>query len=180
MLKSQFEWAIWIVLAALLGGGWIVASQERVSQTQSFTLSEAPVVGHLAPDFTLTDTVGQSYHLNSLLGQPVILNFWATWCAPCRLEMPAFQNVSRKYNGRFTLLGINQGETASQINDFALSLGLSYPLLVDESNNVNRVYLVNSLPTTIFIDAEGVVQEVLIGALSQAVLEERLERLLQP
>lgn len=178
MLRSRFEWVIWIVTAVLLGGGWIVASREPVINTSSLNLVEAPVVGHLAPNFTAVDTLGRSYELKAYAGQPVVLNFWATWCGPCRVEMPSFQNASRKYNGRISLLGVNQGESADLIREFAADVGVSYPLLVDEDSLVSRLYTVNNLPTTIFIDANGVVQEVIIGIISQAVLEDRIEQLL--
>jgi cytochrome c biogenesis protein CcmG, thiol:disulfide interchange protein DsbE len=178
MLRSRFEWAIWIVLAALLGGGWIVLSKEQVREGTTLTLTEAPIVGHLAPDFTLQTTQGESYTLSDLRGQPVVLNFWASWCGPCRVEMPYFERAQMKYNGRATILGINQGESAATITEFGLRQGVGYPLLVDDNNDVNLAYAINSLPTTIFVDGEGVVREVVVGIVSQAVLEDRIEGLL--
>ena len=184
MLKTRFEWTILLVVAALLGGAWIVFSQEPATASRGpITLTEAPVVGHLAPDFTAETAVGESVNLHQIFneeasGQPVVLNFWASWCAPCRVEMPHFQNASRKYNGRATILGINQGESAQIVTNFGNEFGITYPLLVDDENEVNYLYTVNSLPTTIFIGADGVVKEVLIGTISQAVLEERIESLI--
>jgi peroxiredoxin len=92
--------------------------------------------------------------------------------------MAHFQNISLKYNGRIAILGVNQGESASLITNFAAGMGLTYPLLVDQDNQVNQLYDVVSLPTTIFIDGRGIVREVIIGIMSQAVIEDRVERLL--
>ena len=185
MLKTQFEWAVLIVVAALLGGAWIVVSRDATAESRPTTLAEAPIVGHLAPGFTLADSDGQPVALNDYVnpsdgsGQPVVLNFWATWCAPCRIEMPHLQNASRKYDGRATIVGINQGESAEMVSDFGSEFDISYPLLVDADSSVSRLYNVTGLPTTVFIDAGGVVREVVIGMVSQAVLEDRLERLLE-
>lgn len=178
MLRSRYEWAIWIVLAALLGGGWIVLSREEVKETQTLSLTEAPIVGHLAPDFTLPTTASETHTLSDYRGQPVVLNFWASWCGPCRVEMPFFARTQMKYNGRAAILGVNQGESAATIRDFNTRQPVNYPLLVDEDNDVNLRYTINSLPTTIFIDADGVVREVVVGVVTQAVLEDRLESLL--
>lgn len=178
MLNTRFEWTILILIAALLGGGWIVVSRESAAKTAPITLAEAPIVGHLAPDFTLTTALGQELSMSDLAGQPVVLNFWATWCAPCRVEMPELQRASLKYNGRAAIIGVNQGETAKTVTDFATDYNVTYPLLVDTDQSVSLLYEVRGLPTTLFIDADGVVREVIIGAVSQAVLADRIENLL--
>ncbi|MBK8903680.1 MAG: TlpA family protein disulfide reductase [Anaerolineaceae bacterium] len=185
MLKTRFEWAILLVLAALLGTAWTVVSREPVSQASGpVTLIEAPIVGQRAPDFTLETAVGQTITLSELVdttgnsGQPVILNFWASWCAPCRVEMPSLQQASVKYNGRVAFVGINQGEDWPTVVDFGSEYNVSYPLVTDPDNRVNRLYEVTSLPTTVIIDQKGVVREVIIGILSEAVLQSRVEGLL--
>jgi thiol-disulfide isomerase/thioredoxin len=160
-------------------------SQEPVStEAATQTLTEAPVVGHLAPDFTLQTPLGQEMSMNEIVqatngnGQPVVLNFWASWCAPCRVEMPHLQNASVKYNGRAAIIGVNQGESQKTVADFAAEQGVTYPLLIDESQEVNYLYDVRGLPTTIFIGPDGMVREVVIGTVTQAVLEDRVEKLL--
>lgn len=168
-----------------LGVTWILFSRKEVSQPRTIALTEAPIVGHLAPDFTLATPQGETVTLTNYVnrfgesGQPVILNYWASWCGPCRIETPELQSASLKFNNQVAILGINQGESAEIVSEFALSYGLTYPLLVDEDNTVNRDYGINSLPTTIFIDRQGVVREVFIGILNQAVLEDRVKRLLE-
>jgi peroxiredoxin len=179
-LKTRFEWTILLILAALLGGAWIVVSREptAVSPTTSLTLTEAPIVGHRAPDFTLSTPLNDEITLAELAGQPVVLNFWASWCAPCRVEMPSLQQASVQYNGRAAFIGINQGEAPQTVTDFGTEYGVTYPLLVDTAAEISQLYNVRGLPTTLFIDAEGVVREVVVGPVSQAVLEDRVESLL--
>lgn len=174
-----------MLLTALLGTAWIVVSRVQVSQANGpITLTEAPIVDHLAPDFTLQTAVGQTITLSEIIhqagrpGKPVVLNFWASWCAPCRVEMPSLQQASLTYNGRVAFLGINQGEDIATITDFGNEYAVSYPLLVDPDNEVNRLYEITGLPTTIFIDQDGVVRQVVIGILSEAVLQSNVENML--
>jgi thiol-disulfide isomerase/thioredoxin len=179
MLESRFGWTLLLVGVALLGLGWIAYSQEQeASLSGAEALVEAPVAGHLAPSFTLATTLSEEISLADYRGRPVVLNFWATWCPPCRAEMPEFQSASIKYNGQAAILGIDQGESPSIVADFGSSLGITYPLLVDQQNVVSRDYNVTALPTTVFIDGRGVVREVVTGIVSKAVLEDRIERLI--
>jgi thiol-disulfide isomerase/thioredoxin len=185
LLKSRFEWSIVILVVLLLGGAWIYDSREPVAEPRNFLLTEAPMVGNLAPDFTAQTASGESFTLTDYVdregnnGRPVVLNFWASWCGPCRMEMPAFERVSLKYADRAAVIGINQAEPAETVLLFGQNTAVTYPLLVDEKWVVNNKYGVSNLPTTIFVDAEGIVREVFVGAMNQAVLEERLNNLLQ-
>ncbi len=185
MLKTRFEWAIVIVVVVLLGGAWIIDSREDVVEPQNFLLTEAPIVGHLAPDFTAVTPEGAAFSLGDYVdrsaanGMPVVLNFWASWCGPCRIEMPHFERASLNYNGRVQILGINQAENAETVARFQQTTGVTYPLLVDEDWTVNNLYGVTNLPTTIFVGADGIVQEVFVGTMNQAVLEDKINQLLQ-
>ena len=185
MLKTRFEWTIVTLLAALLGTAWIIVSREPASQTNGpITLTEAPIVGHPAPNFSLQTAVGQTVALAEIVdssggnGRPVVLNFWASWCGPCRVEMPSLQQASVRYNGRVAFVGINQGEDWPTITEFGDEYNVTYPLLIDPDNHVNRLYEVSNLPTTVIIDQTGVVREVIVGILSEAVLQRRIEALL--
>lgn len=180
MIRTRLEWFIWMIAVAVIGGGWIFVSRSPAPETRSINLVEAPIVGHPAPDFTLNTPGGETVALAAFreAGQPVVVNFWASWCGPCRVEMPYFQNVSLKYNNRVAVVGINQGENDIIITDFGEQFKLTYPLLYDPDNDVNQRYLVSNLPTTVFIDADGIVDEIVIGTMNQGVLEDRIERLL--
>ena len=184
MIASRFERTILLLFLTILGGAWISFSRESSSTTEGSVLAEAPIVGHLAPDFTLQTAIGESVSLTDHVdrsgdqGRPVVLNYWASWCGPCRVETPELQDASLKYKNRVAIIGVNQGETPATITKFGTSFGLNYPLLVDENNVVNQLYGVVGLPTTVFIDRKGIVREVFVGILSQATLQERIERLL--
>jgi cytochrome c biogenesis protein CcmG/thiol:disulfide interchange protein DsbE len=181
-MRERLEWITLIVLAGLLGAGWIYLSRETNADSGPTPVNTAPYVGNLAPDFTLQTFDGQAITLRDFTtndGIPVVLNFWATWCPPCRVEMPYFESVSRLYDGQVAILGLNQAESAETMAAYARDHGLTYPLLVDRDMKVNNLYGVLNLPTTVFIDRNGIVHEVLIGTISQAVLEDRIEALLE-
>ena len=180
MARDRLEWLALIVLVALLGGGWIVLSRETEATNQPIALTTAPYVGALAPDFTAQTRDGTTVTLSDFTangGTPVVLNFWATWCPPCRVEMPHFEAAAELYGDDVAVLGVNQAESVETIATYAGDHGLTYPLLVDQEMTINHLYGILNLPTTIFIDANGIVREVLVGTMSRAVLEERIERL---
>jgi thiol-disulfide isomerase/thioredoxin len=184
-MRERLGWITLIALAGLLGAGWIYLSREPAA-TGPTTLSTAPYVGNLAPDFTLQAVDGRTITLSDytadgtpVVGTPVVLNFWATWCPPCRIEMPYFESVNQRYGGDVAILGLNQAESAAIIEAYARENNLTYPLLVDGDMKVNNLYGVLNLPTTIFIDGNGIVREVLIGTISRAVLEDRIDKLLE-
>jgi len=118
----------------------------------------APQKGFLAPDFTLETGDGETVRLSELRGRPVVVNFWTSWCPPCREEMPALQRVFRDYQERdMVILGLNstvQDERGEALA-FAIEQGLTFPILLDESGEATRLYQVRALPTTFFIDAQG-------------------------
>jgi cytochrome c biogenesis protein CcmG, thiol:disulfide interchange protein DsbE len=185
MLKTRFEWNLLLIMAALLGSSWIVVSRESVLPASGYmTLTEAPIVDHLAPDFSLQTAVGQTITLSEITdqtgntGRPVVLNFWASWCGPCRVEMPSLQKASLTYNGRVAFIGVNQGEDIATITDFGNEYKVSYPLLIDPDDKVNQRYEITGLPTTIFIGQDGVVRQVVVGILSEAVLQSYVEDML--
>ena len=125
----------------------------------------APEVGHPAPDFSLPTLDGAEIRLADLRGRPVILNFWATWCPPCRREMPALEIVWQQYNrGDVMVLGVDQGESVSLVSEYVRqNVGVTFPLLLDRRQDVGDLYLVRSLPTTFFIDAAGIIREIRVG-----------------
>lgn len=178
--KTRFAWTLILIGTALLGTAWIIMSQEPVAQqVDASGLTEAPIAGYLAPDFTLNTIGGQAVTLSDLRGQPIVINFWATWCPPCRAEIPYFQAAATKYNGQVIILGVNQAESLVTVNPFVREFGMTYPVPLDENSTVSRLYSVSALPTTLFVDSDGIIQEVFPGIMSQAVLEDRIEQLLQ-
>ncbi|MCB9135272.1 MAG: redoxin domain-containing protein [Anaerolineales bacterium] len=162
--------AIWIVLTAAIPG---TTTQGKIP---------APRAGFLAPDFTLTTADGNTITLSELRGHPVIVNLWASWCGPCRAEMPALQRVHETYKDTgLLLLAVNatpQDSEAAALT-FATELGLTFPILFDAAGEVSRLYELRALPSTYFIGPDGTIQEVVIGGpMAEALLRTRVEQLL--
>jgi peroxiredoxin len=144
----------------------------------AISLPPGPRVGELAPDFDLPATGGDSVRLFDLRGRVVVLNFWATWCGPCRQELPALQNVLQASTDDLSILGINVRESPDQVTRFATDLDLALPLLLDQEGQVGDVYQVRGLPTSLFIDRDGLIAARHVGPLDQAALEGYLAPLL--
>ncbi len=142
------------------------------------TPAPAPVVGAPAPDFTLTDLDGQTVTLSDLQGQVVLLNFWATWCGPCRLEMPLLQAAyTERQSQGFTILAIDLDDPVADVLDFRDALGLTFPVLLDPGTTVTDLYRVRGWPTSYFINRDGFVSRQHIGALSDGQLTDYLNQL---
>ncbi len=136
----------------------------------------APVVDHPAPDFTLTNLEGESLDTSDLRGKNILINFWATWCGPCRQEMPMLEATAAQYAGDLVVLAVNIGEEPWRVKQFMHDLGLHFTVLMDEGNRVQDLYRVRAYPTTYLIDTEGVVRAQHVGLLSEAQLGKYLER----
>jgi peroxiredoxin len=127
----------------------------------------AALVGQQAPSFTVPRLGGGSGGLDAYRGRVVVMNLWATWCPPCRAEMPDLQRLYQTYRTReLVVLGVDQGESGSRAGAFANSLGIRYPILIDERQQYGRVYAALGMPTTIVIDRNGIVVRGYDGALS--------------
>ena len=126
----------------------------------------AAVVGpdHNAPDFTLRTLDGPNLRLQEQRGRVVLVNFWATWCGPCRLEMPHLNRLYEKYRAAgFTLLGVNIDEDARNAAGLSAKLGLKFPVLLDTDKKVSRLYDLGTMPSTVLIDRDGRVRFVHLG-----------------
>jgi peroxiredoxin len=139
---------------------------------------EAPEIGKAAPGFRLTDIDGQSISLSDFRGEPVLLNFWATWCGPCRMEMPYIQEVyDERSEPGLVILAINIGESLTTVEEFMRDYNLSFPVLLDLEGNVAEKYNIRGIPTTYFIDSDGIIRDIMIGAFrSVAEIEDILSR----
>jgi thiol-disulfide isomerase/thioredoxin len=127
----------------------------------------------MAPDFTLRDLQGKETSLRDLRGQVVLLNFWATWCGPCREEMPIIQE---RYNdGGFALLAINFDESKEIVQWFIDELGIDIPVLLDPGGRVQELYRLRGYPTSFFLDPDGVIRFIHIGEMTASDLDNYLE-----
>lgn len=132
--------------------------------------------GAEAPGFQLDTPDGASLDLTDYRGEIVLLNFWATWCAPCRTEMPLLQETFDQLSDQgFVVLGIDFDESADAVSAFREELGLSFPLLLDPGGKIQQLYKVRGYPTTVVLDREGRIHTYHIGVLIESQLEGYLE-----
>jgi cytochrome c biogenesis protein CcmG, thiol:disulfide interchange protein DsbE len=175
-------WTFFSILVLALSGAWIALSAPGPGETTGGQIP-APRQGFLAPDFTLEDLAGNPVQLSALRGQPVLLNFWASWCPPCKEEMPAMQRVHSEYAGQgFMILAVNTTyqDSESEARRFLQQGGLTFPVVFDRTGEASRLYETRALPTSFFIDADGIIREVVVGGpMSEALLRAQAERLLK-
>jgi len=123
-------------------------------------------VGMQAPDFTLTNMNDKEVSLSDYRGQKVFLNFWASWCPPCREEMPDIQKLHEEYGEEVVILAVNVGENKSTAANFMMQNGLNFSVLLDSNKSTAQNYLVRGIPTSYFLDTNGVIKEKVVGAVS--------------
>src|SRR3989337_1712722 len=138
------------------------------------TVNGKPVIGSPAPNFELINLVGDRIRLSELRGTVVLINFWATWCGPCRLEMPAIQERFERYHPELAILAVDFDEPADDVQKFVDELGLTFEVLLDPGAKVQDLYRVRGYPTTYLVDRVGIVQVHHIGLMT----EEQLDRYL--
>jgi peroxiredoxin len=176
------NWTAFSILILVFGAGWMIFLPPQPNTTTEGRIP-APGEGFLAPDFTLQDAQGRSIRLSELRGSPVLLNLWASWCPPCKAEMPAMQKTYDRYAGQgFTILAVNttfQDDKTAAL-DFAAQHSLTFPILFDEDGSVSRAYQVRSMPTSFFIDRQGVIRRVVVGGpMAAGLLQAEVEQLLK-
>jgi thiol-disulfide isomerase/thioredoxin len=113
------------------------------------------------------------------MGQPVLINFWATWCPPCRAEIPALEAASQAFDGQAVILGINVQENPTDVLEFMADSGMTYPVVFDQDAVIARTYRVQAYPTTYFVDSQGVVVEIYTGPLNEPLVRARLAELVE-
>ncbi len=125
------------------------------------SLASSGLTGKPAPDFALKSAAGDNLRLSEHRGDVVMVNFWATWCGPCRQEMPLLDELYSRYERvGFRLLGVNIDDNSSKAMDMVRELGVTFPVLFDSRKEVSKLYEVNAMPVTVLIDREGTVRYV--------------------
>ena len=120
------------------------------------SVAKAEVLEGVAPDFTLKSRSGENVKLSEHRGEVVMINFWASWCAPCRQEMPLLEEMYKKYSDLgFVLLGVNVEEDSSKATELLRDIPVSFPILYDNKNEVTKLYKVVAMPSTVMVDRDG-------------------------
>lgn len=172
-----------LLMVGLVAGYAVALQVTPTSGVRAAAAPEArPEVGYLAPDFALRDLEGRVVRLSDFHGRAVLLNFWATWCPPCRREMPSMEQAYREYRGRgleILAVSIDTGG-ADAVQAFVQELNLTFPVLLDPDMAVLRTYRLGGIPGSFLIDRRGVVRAVEFGFRDWATPESRrkLEALL--
>lgn len=167
------RWYLFFAALLVAGPFWLWTSRLPATANPG-ELSPEPAVGRIAPDFTLTTVEGETLQLSQLRGKPVVLNFWATWCGPCRREMPTLERASQRFAGRVEFIGIDQGEPADVVVPYLEEVGVTFAVPLDSDMTVGDRYQVRGMPTTFFVDKEGVIRHIWMGEMNAVILAEGL------
>lgn len=158
-----------IIVAAV---GWavydfVISGDTAKEETDSEEVEVGLEVGNQAPDFELETLEGDSVKLSSLRGERVLVNFWASWCPPCRAEIPDLQEFHEDTD--INILAVNLTETEQSFDNvpkFVKNFGMEFPVLMDEESEVSTKYQIQPLPTSFMIDSDGIIQYKAIGAMN--------------
>ena len=163
----------------MVGGGLAVLAVVMLLRGPTSNRQTDTVSGRRrAPDFRLhqLDDPTRQLSLADFRGQPLVLNFWASWCGPCRKEMPGFESVASQLRGRVTFLGVNEQDVRSGALDLVATTGVRYPSVVDSGGILMTAYALRGLPDTVFISSAGEVVELHVGELNATDLRETIRR----
>ena len=197
MNKKQTLLIIALVFVLLLGGAYALyghlsqnmsTDQLAVQDSQAGNETQSPASDDnaepqkiLAPDFTVYDQDGNEVHLHDYIGKPIVLNFWASWCGPCQMEMPDFHEkyLELGEEAHFLMINITTGrETLDSAKSFIAEQGYTFPVLYDTSSDAAMTYGAYSLPMTFFIDADGYAIAQATGAISGDILQQGIDLIL--
>jgi len=183
--EDSANWQLWIALGFIALG--IAVIVRMVFPPTSPSIHEdridrenkpEPIVGAFAPDVNLLNLDQEKIQLRDFIGKPVMLNFWATWCEPCRVEMPAIQDRYEKFSEEgLVVLAINAAEPQKDVETFKNELDLTFDLLLDPVADTQRLYRIQGYPTSVFIGSDGIIQAIHFGILSKARLDHYLSQI---
>lgn len=161
--------AVIILIGLVIWGAYDIGGKTNLN-TDSSQLKIGLEKGNLAPDFELQTLAGETYKLSDLRGKKVIVNFWATWCPPCRLEMPEMEEFYSKYKIEgIEILAINltqEEKNRADVQEFIKEFGITFPVPMDEKGEIGRLYYISSIPTSFVIDTQGVIREKIVGPMT--------------
>jgi cytochrome c biogenesis protein CcmG, thiol:disulfide interchange protein DsbE len=182
ILENNRRWFIFTIVILAIGMDWTFASRSTINAINIEPPQYTPKQGFTAPDFTLDLMGGGHVTLTALHGKVVLVNLWASWCPPCRAEMPAIEKVYRSFKPQgFEVLAVN---ATNQDNEpaaaaFVQELGLTFPIPLDHNGDVSTQYGMRGLPSSFIIDRKGIIRSVVVGPMSEALLQSKVEELLK-
>ena len=172
------------ILRIVLAMSFLVAAMAMAGCSSEYNTApsnaaEGSAPGNLAPDFQLKDFDGRDVKLSEFRGSPVMLNFWATWCPPCRAETPDIQAVYEEKRGQgLVVIALSIGEDGDTVRDYAERTGLTFTTGLDTDTAAAATYRIVGIPTHFFVDAEGVLRDWRIGSMSKGTMEEKVEEIM--
>ena len=177
-----------VVFALVIGGASVLYTKlgQTVAPDQLAAETTEPVTEQemTAPDFTVYDAAGEEVRLSDYFGKPVVLNFWASWCGPCKMEMPDFQEKYLELEGEVHFLMVNMTdgarETVETASAFIAESGFTFPVFFDSACEAATMYGVYSLPTTLFIDGSGIPIAQATGAIDAETLQKGIDMIYNP
>ena len=159
---------------------WVFKPPRTARAVAQFDMRADPApsfTGQPAIDFSLTDLQGRTHSLSGLRGKTVLLDFWATWCGPCRMTMPQVAKIHAEYKDRgVEVMSINVGESAAKAGDYIAKNGYAFTTLLDKNRAVSEQYRINGIPTLVVIDASGTISDYLVGARDDKALRAALKK----
>lgn len=162
-MKKNYLYILIIII--LIAGGYLIYNEgyflflnreNRGTNDQEINIPIGVNKGQRAPDFTLDKTNGESLSLSDLRGKKVFLNFWATWCSPCKKEMPDIQKLYEEHKN-IKIIAVNSNEPRGTVAEFLMLNGYSFPVALDKSGEVSNKYLIRAIPTTFILDENGII-----------------------
>lgn len=184
MKKSIIALIVLLGLVVYAGYDYVQKSSDRhemAANPEETEVETGIAKGQLAPNFMLMDLEGNEVRLSDFRGKKVLVNFWATWCPPCRIEMPHMQKFYEDYQKKdVVILGVNLTTTEKRTEDipkFVQEEKLSFPIVLDETGEVMLTYQVFAYPTTYLLDSSGIIQERFQGAISYDIMKEAMKNI---
>ncbi|MCH8004005.1 MAG: TlpA family protein disulfide reductase [Nanoarchaeota archaeon] len=182
MAKNKKNIVLGVVVIIIIVAIIIIQNPFQQSETPTGVLQNNENtgidIGNLAPDFILNSLEGNNVQLSSFRGKKaVVVNFWATWCPPCREEMPAFEDMFIRNKDKLEVLGVNLQESERAISNFLLEIPVTYPLLLDPDIKVKELYNIFTQPVTYFVDKDGIIVDKKFGPLTPKEIEDKFGKL---
>lgn len=169
---------IFIILIIILTIQKPFSKKETVTRELKDNENTGLDIGNQAPDFILKSINNKNVQLSSFRGKKsVVVNFWATWCPPCREEMPAFEEIFVRNKDKLEILGVNLQESERAINNFVKEVPVTFTLLLDPNSEIKKLYNVFTQPVTYFISKDGVIVDKKFGPLTPQEIEEKFNKL---